>query len=327
MHMTSWTSIGVGVGLIGLLLVPVAAERSPQASTPDGWSRLDAAPPRESDTDCLANRVWIVAYDGGHLDVWDAAWDQRRFVRPRDTLPYEIDTSNVIAPVPLPPALPGSTVSDERRLELNEQWRRTYGRNHAQRVVVPTHDGWLIGFAAGEFGGSLWWYPRAPGAGVMLAGRNVIAILTWPAQREAYVLFEASFDYLDAGPVRTSVVAEVAPDSNGRWSIQRRIDLKARATAHLRDGERVLIVTDRSIEALSSAGDVTAVADLPYDEYSLDPRTIALGPGGEIALGGRGVVQRLLPDDGGGYRIEWLVPPECTASGVDSRFCPCERPA
>lgn len=317
-------SARVGIGIVCLLTLPLRAQ-IPQLSYADSWTKLESPPPEGSDMwECAvrAGVSWRVGYDQGQLH----AVPVDRFRSPQDPLPYEIDFADVIAP--LPPRPPGSGPTAAQ----GEEWRRFYGRHQAGRVVVPTDDGWLIGFRAGEWGGSLWWYPRERGAGVKLSGRNVTAILAWPGRVERYVLFDVFPDFSDPvalrTPVRASTVATVAPDADGVWRITRRVDLQGGVEAYLRDGERVLMATARSLESLSSTGEVTVVANLSSDDSRWSPRpaSIALGPAGEIALGMAFFVQRLVPEQAGRYQVEWLVPPRCMQFDTQQVPCACTGP-
>jgi hypothetical protein len=116
--------------------------------------------------------------------------------RRRDPVPYEIDFSEVIDPT------------------TDQAWRARYGREQAGRVVTQVTDGWLIGFRAGENGGSLWWYPSIPGQGRKLFDQNVLAILEGADPSHKLVLSGLAHLSENVG-----VALWVGRDANGNWGI------------------------------------------------------------------------------------------------------------
>src|SRR5688572_20233974 len=132
-----------------------------QAQVPLSWRRFDSPPLLESpEVSCSlhTNARWRVFFDGSSLGVAPA-----NNIRERDPIPYEIDYSDVLSATPFDTA--------------NKEWRLRYSRDEAARIVVKVSDGWLIGFSAGENGGSLWWYPPQPGRGKKLWDGNVLSIV------------------------------------------------------------------------------------------------------------------------------------------------------
>ncbi len=98
--------------------------------------------------------------------------------RSQDPPPYELDWAAVLDEQPRPPG---------ERVHASA-WAATYAREHAARIVVPVDDGYLIGFGGGEYGGSLWWYPREPGSGRKLAQVVVHSIIATPESGTYVVL-------------------------------------------------------------------------------------------------------------------------------------------
>jgi hypothetical protein len=173
-----------------VVVLAIAATLSAQARVPSNWRRFSTPPPQDSpEVSCSshARALWRVSFDGPTLD---ASLVDR--TRRRDPVPYEIDFSEVIDPT------------------TDQAWRTRYGREQAQRIVAPVSDGWLIGFRAGENGGSLWWYPSKPGQGRRLWDRNVLAILDGPDSSNKLIL--SGLAHLSS---RVGVALWVGRDSNG----------------------------------------------------------------------------------------------------------------
>ena len=140
-----------------------------QSEVPRDWRRLKVPPvPGSREFACtgLTSTAWRVDFRDGMLKATLVILGERI----QDQLPYEVDFSDAIdVQPPAPPPLsleagtPARTISE--RTEDAAVWARRYAREHARHHVVRVDDGWLVGFDAGEYGGSLWWYPakKEPG--------------------------------------------------------------------------------------------------------------------------------------------------------------------
>jgi hypothetical protein len=276
-----------------------------QSLLPSTWKRLSGAPsPGGAEYACSGRTPtsWQVRFENGQLK----AQSVEEYVRRRDDLPYEIDFSGAIDVQPPAPRIGGVRGGDPHA------WAVTYARDHAGRQVVAAGSGWLVGFDAGEYGGSLWWYPSSPGSGVKLSDRNVRAIIGQPDSRSFVVLVGLSHMGLSDGAALT--VGEVAGDT---WKTLQQFTLRGAPFVYAQDSAGLVIVTDASVERLKTSGELDVLSDVKYE--SMSPHSVALGPNGEIAVGLRFFVDLLTPGQPR-YRHQWSVPTKCT------RFKERDRP-
>jgi hypothetical protein len=282
------------------IVFSVPASGFAQSLLPSTWKRLSGAPsPDGAEYACSGRTLtsWQVRFENAQLK----AQSVEEYVRRRDDLPYDIDFSGA---VDVPPRIPGTSVGDQ------QVWALTFARDHAQRQVVVTSDGWFVGFNAGEFGGSLWWYPSSRGAGVKLSDRNVRAIIS-ESNGQSYLIL-VSQPGMSAGAVLTA-----GQDVNGGWKILKQVNLRGAPHVYTRSAAGLVIVTDASVERLTPSGQLEVLSDVKYE--SMSPHSVALGPNGEIAVGLRFFVDLLTPGQPR-YRHQWSVPTKCM------RFEERERP-
>jgi hypothetical protein len=118
--------------------------------------------------------------------------------------------------------------------------------------VARLRDGWLIGFDAGEYGGSLWWYQSAEGPGVKLSSRNVAFIIPTPDVTQAFVFVGLAHRITDEGEV---LRFRMAHDQPVLTSV---VDLgsEPRAVLARADGS-VLVLTDKLLRRLSAVGEAS----------------------------------------------------------------------
>jgi hypothetical protein len=283
---------------------------STQSLVPPAWKRLAAAPSPHSAEYACAGRTdtsWHVQFVNGQLQ----AKGVETYVPRRDALPYAIDLAGVIG---TPPPAPG------RDLAQQHDWALTYARDHAERRVVRTRDGWLVGFNGGEFGGSLWWYPAAPGPGTRLSDRNVRGLIDGPTGQTFVALVGFSPAGMGEGAALT-----VESDASAVWHVSRQVDLRGAPYAYVRDAADLLVATQASVERLSQSGESRVLSDATYG--SMTPSSIAVGPNGEIAVGLRFFVDVLVPGESQ-YGHQWFVPTKCTRFNDRGLFgCVCTGPA
>jgi hypothetical protein len=184
------------------------------------------------------------------------------------------------------------------------------------RLVVPVADGYLVGFGAGEYGGSLWWYPAEPGPGRKLAQAVVHAIVAVPASSTYIVLTGLAHLGIDEGSAFW-----VARDAQGRWQIDSNVALPGAPSEHAVTSDGLVMVGPSGTHVVTWTRELRTL-------HRTDLRTslgsIAAGPSGEVAIGRGGVVSLLRPVAGGRYREEWFVPKECQQIVWDGLFCECK---
>lgn len=291
----------------GALLAVVVGHA--QATVPLGWRLYPGIPPADSaERNCAARTItsWRVRIERGQIQADRIErYDQRR-----DELPYSIDFSGAID---VPPPAPPNAV---RRFTIPEQWARDFAEKHARRRVMRVPGGWLVGFDAGEYGGSLWWYPATPGTGRKLSDGNVRDFLKSPD--DSFVLVLVGLEHITSGQGH---VLWLQPSSGGGWTITRRVALRGAPYAYAAElGGAVIVATSQAVQRVGAAGEVDTLAAVDWS--GLEPNSVVLGEHGDIVVGLRFFVTALRPS-ANGYRQDWYIPPSCALFN-DSQFeCSC----
>ena len=288
-----------------IVLVTLALVAEAAIVVPASWQRLRTEPVESSpERECASRALtsWQVAFQADQLTA-TAGESQRR----QDALPYEVDFSDVID---LPPPSPRG---DNRRDRL--EWAVSYARNHARRLVVSVPAGWLVGFDAGEYGGSLWWFPQQPGPGKKLSEQNVRAIVLAP-DREAALAF-VGLAHLGSAEGAVLVLGREAD----AWHVRSHSTLRGAPEVALPESSGALVVTTRSVNRVSFSGRIETIATANY--AGLYPSSLAVSSGGEVAVGMRLFVA-LLRSTTTGYVQDWYIPGECaTFRRTEQWMCEC----
>jgi len=265
---------------------------SAQVVVPKEWQRLGAALTRNAEiVSCAAQgsgALFYVAFDGRQL----TATVLKERTRGHDTVPYELDWAAALT------GAPGQPAATAQRAE----WAVTYAREHADRSVMPVDDGYLIGFGGGEYGGSLWWYPREPGPGRVIARVVVQGILTTPEPGVFIVIAGLAHLGADIG------AALWVDRSQGQWRVQREVALRGSPQIHAVRPEGVLMADHSAVTLLAWNGDLRTIHRFSVVALA---GSFAFGPAGEIAVGRSVVVSVLAPTPAGQYREEAYRPKEC----------------
>jgi hypothetical protein len=295
----------IGAALAGLGFVVVHG----QAELPSSWRQLPPFPRRDSEiVQCAlqgAATAWQVRFNGQML----AADAIERLGAQRDPAPYELDWTHALDEQPAPPANVAPS-------GYQEQWATRYAREHAGRIVVRVDDGWLIGFAAGEYGGSLWWYPLQRGVGRKLWSKNVLAILPTPEAGTFMIL--SGLAHMGA---TEGAAIWIDRDEGRQWQVRKTIALGSDPSAHAVTEQGVIIAGRQIVEFLTWSGAVRALSKtaVPANTWS-----VAVGPAGTIAVGRTLVVGLLRPLPDGSFREELFVPDECQRLAYENNFmCIC----
>ncbi|HEV8395106.1 MAG TPA: hypothetical protein VGQ37_12575 [Vicinamibacterales bacterium] len=290
-------------------LVATACDSSPQpqpVAVPASWTRVTVVPASGTpERNCagLLDTGWALSSEGNTLKARIALPPQAQ----RDALPYEIDYTGAIDEPQPPPPYP-----DGRPRPRNDGWAIGYARDHARRAVLTVDDGWFVAFDAGEYGGSLWWYPRQPGPGRKIWDQNV----RWLMRRGADV---RAFSKVSALDKSEGVLLDVTRSAERGWGIGARHSLLREPWALTEDtGGRLIVITRSSVE-LVQGDSVTVLARVEFPDL---PSSVLVTPGGAIAVPFRMFVHVLQPQNGG-YRSEWYIPPRCLTFEMRDFDCVC----
>ena len=182
------------------------------------------------------------------------------------------------------------------------------------RSLLRTADGWLVGFDAGEFGGGLWWFNNEGDKNQKLLSENVHAI--YHTRDGVFVLVGLAHLSLNSGKIYqfTETAEEVG--------VTHVADFGGSPEASTVDSDgRFVVATPRSVVAVDYAGNLRELyksgEDLTY------PTSVVVNANGDIFVGMRFFVLRLIPGNSGDYRPQWLMEKECQSFKIVKRICTC----
>jgi hypothetical protein len=295
-----------------LAVVCLAACLAPTSGVPASWTRYTRTLAWESPEVECANRgrtAWFLRLDGSRVVASSTPGADRA---PRESLPYPIDYSaDMLDPQPPPPPPPKPDLPPFD----TGAWARPYVREAARRVVHRVADGWLLGIDAGEYGGSLWWFPEQPGPGRKLRKSNIVRL--WPGKGQNDVIALAGLFHL--GMDKGHVVF-VRRGGDGRWAAAEGPNLQVYPAASMQQPDHsVLIATHKGVFRLRPSGEVERIAVL---DLFPEPVSIVAAPSGDIFVGWPFFVLRLARGQSG-YTREWYVPHECASFQQTSTGCVC----
>jgi hypothetical protein len=170
------------------------------------------------------------------------------------------------------------------------------GRVHAVKVS----DGWLVGYNAGEWGGSLWWYAAEGQQRYKISDDQIVQFL--PTTQGLYALEGVAHMSISRGKV-----VQLQQNAQGRWISVRFVDLGKSPEVGLVEGDGSLLISTTANLVLIHP-DKTRTVLLPTVFWQgLYPGSIALGPNGDIYLGMRHGVSRIHQVNHK-YVADWLLP-------------------
>jgi hypothetical protein len=181
---------------------------------------------------------------------------------------------------------------------------------------MKVNDAWLVGFDGGEYGGSLWWYPLQPGTGRKLWGRSVKELISGREPNSLIVL--AGLAHLGDSD---GTVLWLGQESSGTWLVQDHRPLQGAPYASGSHPSGLLGATNKSLELILDSKAIQVLADTK--DINVYPRSIAVAPNGDIAVGLRFFVT-LLRKDSNVYRQEWFIPTGCVQFVDDDFGCTCK---
>jgi hypothetical protein len=183
--------------------------------------------------------------------------------------------------------------------------------------LLRTADGWLVGFDAGEFGGGLWWFNSEGAVAKKLLPENVHSILQ--TSDGVFVLVGLAHLLLDHGDIYrfTETQEEV--------TVKHVADLGGSPEASTIDPDGgVVIATMGSVLRVDYDGKVRKI--YKSGENLTYPTSVVVDANGNIFVAMRFFVLKLLVDNGGRYRPQWLMPKKCQSFKIVERICTCTAP-
>lgn len=183
------------------------------------------------------------------------------------------------------------------------------------RHVEKVENGWLIGFDAGEWGGTLWWFSEDGKTRKKLADENVVGLVK-VSTKHILVLTGLAHLGMDYGKV-----LYVMQDEGGGWKAETLVDLGAAPrTFAVESPESVLVITTKDLVRVKAAGTAENLFQTRY--RFLYPNSMTLSKDGTIHVGMRHFVTRLTPI-GMGYKEDWFVPKNCQRFELRNHECVC----
>ena len=167
------------------------------------------------------------------------------------------------------------------------------------RHEVKVADGWLAGWNAGEWGGSVWWFSPDGNTSQRVSKHQVIGF--YPVADG--VLAPAGLAHLGISEGKLIKFAK----ANGQWSPREVANLQAAPQAASLDKDDTLIIaTTERLLRVKPSGDVSVL--LPTTFWgTLYPNSMVIDAQGNVWIGMRHGITKV-GKKGGGYEVLWLVP-------------------
>lgn len=181
------------------------------------------------------------------------------------------------------------------------------------RSVLRTADGWLVGFDAGEFGGGLWWFNNEGDENRKLLSENVHAI--YQTIDGVFVLVGLAHLSLDSGKIYKFT------DTADEVRVTQLADLGGSPEASTVNDGRFVVATPKSVVAIDYAGNVQKL--YKSGENLTYPTSVIVDAHGNVVVGMRFFVLRLVPGNNGDYRPQWLMAKECQSFKIVKNICIC----
>ncbi|HTS08179.1 MAG TPA: hypothetical protein VMP68_21590 [Candidatus Eisenbacteria bacterium] len=184
-----------------------------------------------------------------------------------------------------------------------------------RRLFLPTSNGWLGGFDAGEFGGGLWWFSRDGSKTIELLSENVHAIY----QIKKDILILTGLEHLGSNFGHVFKF----DDTSGKATVTSLADLGGSPEASTVDSDDSIIVAtpDRVLRV-----DKDGKSDEMYraGEHLTYPTSAAIDAHGVVYVAMRFFVLRLIPQGASGYKDEWVMPEQCQTYKLEKYICSCQ---
>lgn len=285
------------------------------AVPPPGWIRLPQSPPDREARRC-AN--WS-------LDEWAVRSTREDILVSRasetplqDALPFPI---SFLGALPENPEFPRSDASTREQMHRRYlKWALAYAESHARRYVVPLQTGWLVGFGAGEYGGSVFWY-STPTDRIKLFDGNVVDIIPMADSTEAMVFTGLAHMGFDEGQVFRFRIRDGRPDMVLLADLGTAPSVVSQINA-----DSSWLLTDQGLHQVSRDGSVRDVCEVDFS--GLYPNSLAPQRSGRVWVGMRRFIVALQPHSSGQCDVEWFVSDDCvTQVPRDDGYCDCKSGA
>jgi hypothetical protein len=199
------------------------------------------------------------------------------------------------------------------------------------RYVAAVHDGWVVGFDDGEFGGGLWWFspdgrtslrirPEASSPvnpEDIFRAENVLGLPEVAGER----LVLMGLDHLGG---RSGRIFRLVHGSAGGWRLAPVAVLDSQPAVWLVENPLLLFVTESGVWSVGATGDAVRLHDGDLGGFS--PTSLVRGPDGALYLGLRHYVLRL-ESQAGHWSESWYAPSDCLNVRLKDYKCECLRPS
>lgn len=184
------------------------------------------------------------------------------------------------------------------------------GRRH----VLAVADGFLVGFDAGEWGGSLWWYSKDGAQSVKLADENVHGLVAMGPDLVGSI---EGLSHMGTSEGSVRWIEHGAAWKSGALTV-----LDAGPSTYVAASDAIYVLTTKSLVRMGK--DRKAVVIQPVKTASMYPDSMAIDAAGELWIGMRQFVVRMTPA-GAMYKTTWLVRDSCVRAAVRDLRCVCAR--
>ncbi|MCB1636416.1 MAG: hypothetical protein KDI51_17645 [Xanthomonadales bacterium] len=188
------------------------------------------------------------------------------------------------------------------------------------RSYLPVEDGYLVGFNAGEWGGSVWWLSTDGSSHYRLgessvAGGNPVSFFR--VGEEALLVSGLAHLSFRVGSIKH------IGRRDGQWRIIREVPLGTAAEVAIEHPALGIVVIASDGILSYRDGQLTTLTEVGLG--SLYPNSIALAPDGSVYVGMRYAVARLNRTSDT-VQVAWFVPPTCRtlARSAGSPQCYCK---
>lgn len=185
-----------------------------------------------------------------------------------------------------------------------------------ERHVKEVDDGWLVGFNAGEWGGSLYWFSKDGKEKRDLGALNTVGFI------------ETSFGIFSVNGLAhlgsdTGYVLRIFKDNAGQWGLEKFVDLESAPHALTNELQGMfLVLTNKGLVRITQSQSVERLTQTSYS--GLYPASMVRLSSGVVYAGMRLFVVRFIPD-GNTYKEEWLLPSNCLKFRINDYDCRCQK--
>lgn len=169
-----------------------------------------------------------------------------------------------------------------------------------EQCAFKTEDGWLVGFDAGEFGGSLWWFSPDGKQKVKISDEPVHGFV-----RTKNGLF--AWSGLAHLGIDEGRILSLMRDAQEKWTATTFLDLHQDPLVLTPDAEdNLIVVTHTQLVRVDSNKQVTPLIGKAFWQ-GLYPCSIVQTPDKSLYIGMRRGVAHVYKHDNG-YSVDWLLP-------------------